>query len=376
MTKFNTIPELIEDIRQGKIVILVDDEDRENEGDLVLAADYVTPELINFMVVEARGLVCLSLTTPQVERLHLPLMVGEESNLSPNKTAFTVSIEASHGVSTGISAADRAHTIRVASNPSAKPTDVHRPGHIFPIRAQNGGVLKRAGHTEGSVDLARLAGLNPAAVICEVMNNDGTMARVPDLVQFAKKHGLKIGTIVDLIQYRLSHESLVEEIYHMPLPESCGKDLKLKVFKSAVDHTEHLVVQKGELHPDEVTFVRVHNENIAKDFFSILQNGNSSLIKALSALKEEKSGVILLLRSGKSYSLLNEIQQWKEVLEEQHQPNSKIEFKMDEKDYGIGAQILRSLGLKKIKLLTSRPEKRVGLKAFGLEIVESVSTGK
>ncbi|MFN7905765.1 MAG: 3,4-dihydroxy-2-butanone-4-phosphate synthase [Pseudobdellovibrionaceae bacterium] len=199
-THFNTIPELIEDIKQGKIVILVDDEDRENEGDLVLAADHVTPELINFMVVEARGLVCLSLSTAQVEKLHLPLMVGEESNLSPNKTAFTVSIEASQGVSTGISAADRAHTIRIASDPNAKPTDVHRPGHIFPIRAQNGGVLKRAGHTEGSVDLARLAGLNPAAVICEVMNNDGTMARVPDLVEFARKHKMKIGTIVDLIQ--------------------------------------------------------------------------------------------------------------------------------------------------------------------------------
>lgn len=376
MTKFNTIPELIEDIRQGKIVILVDDEDRENEGDLVLAADYVTPELINFMVVEARGLVCLSLTTAQVERLHLPLMVGEESNHSPNKTAFTVSIEASHGVSTGISAADRAHTIRIASNPSAKPTDVHRPGHIFPIRAQNGGVLKRAGHTEGSVDLARLAGLNSAAVICEVMNNDGTMARVPDLIAFAQKHHLKIGTIVDLIQYRLSHESLVEEVYQMPLPDSLGRDYQLKVFKSAVDGVEHFVLQKGQLNPEETTFVRVHNENIAKDFFSILQSGNSSLLKALAVLKEEKSGVILLLRSNRSVSLLSEIQTWAEMLGHAQQSESKIEFKMDERDYGIGAQILRSLGLKKIKLMTNKPEKRIGLKAYGIEIVESVPTAK
>lgn len=372
-THFNTIPELIEDIKQGKIVILVDDEDRENEGDLVLAADHVTPELINFMVVEARGLVCLSLSTAQVEKLHLPLMVGEESNLSPNKTAFTVSIEASQGVSTGISAADRAHTIRIASDPNAKPTDVHRPGHIFPIRAQNGGVLKRAGHTEGSVDLARLAGLNPAAVICEVMNNDGTMARVPDLVEFARKHKMKIGTIVDLIQYRLSHESLVEEIHHVALPEKFGKDIKLKVFKSAVDHIEHLVLQKGDLNPEEATFVRVHNENIAKDFFSILEEGNSSLIRALSALKEEKSGVILLLRSNKSYSLLNEIQMWSQSLDQQTDANAKLEFKMDDRDYGIGAQILRSLGLKKIKLMTNRPDKRVGLKAFGIEIIETLS---
>jgi 3,4-dihydroxy 2-butanone 4-phosphate synthase/GTP cyclohydrolase II len=376
MTKFNTIPELIEDIRQGKIVILVDDEDRENEGDLVLAADYVTPELINFMVVEARGLVCLSLTTAQVERLHLPLMVGEESNHSPNKTAFTVSIEASQGVSTGISAADRAHTIRIASNPSAKPSDVHRPGHIFPIRAQNGGVLKRAGHTEGSVDLARLAGLNSAAVICEVMNNDGTMARVPDLIAFAEKHKLKIGTIVDLIQYRLSHESLVEEVYQMPLPDSFGQDYQLKVFKSAVDHVEHLVLQKGQLDPEDVTFVRVHNENIAKDFFSILQSGSSSLLQALAVLKEEKSGVILLLRSNRSVSLLNEIQAWAEVLDNAQRGESKIQFKMDERDYGIGAQILRSLGLKKIKLMTNKPEKRIGLKAFGIEIIESVSSVK
>ncbi len=367
-TQFNTIPELIEDIRQGKIVILVDDEDRENEGDLILAADHVTTEKINFMIREARGLVCLSLTAQQVERLALPLMVGEESNLSPNKTAFTVSIEASTGISTGISAADRAHTIHVAASPQAKPTDVHRPGHIFPIRAQDGGVLKRAGHTEGSVDLARLAGLNPAAVICEVINPDGTMARVKDLMVFAKEHGLKIGTIVDLIQYRLSHESLVEEVFQMDLPEKYGESLKLRLFKSSVDGGEHLVLQKGEIHGDEGTFVKVQSENITREFFATLEHGQSMLQQAISSLKQEESGVILLLRQQRIYSHLPELRTWLDNMSEQGSPH----FAMDDKDYGVGAQILRALGVRKIRLLTSRPEKKIGLRAFGLEIVESI----
>lgn len=366
--QFNSIPELIEDIRQGKIVILVDDEDRENEGDLILAADHVTTEKINFMIREARGLVCLSLTAQQVERLALPLMVGEESNLSPNKTAFTVSIEASSGISTGISAADRAHTVRVAANPMAKPSDVHRPGHIFPIRAQDGGVLKRAGHTEGSVDLARLAGLNPAAVICEVINPDGTMARVKDLMVFAKEHGLKIGTIVDLIQYRLSHESLVEEVFKMNLPERLGENLKLRVFRSSVDGGEHLVLQKGEIHGEDPTFVKVQSENMTREFFATLEHGHSLLQQAIGSLKEEESGVVLLLRQHRIYSHLPEIKAWFENLEEQPSPH----FAMDDKDYGVGAQILRALGVRKIKLLTSRPEKKIGLRAFGLEIVESI----
>lgn len=366
--EFNTIPELIEDIRHGKIVILVDDEDRENEGDLILAADHVNAEHINFMICEARGLVCLSLTAAQVEKLHLPLMVGEESNLSPNKTAFTVSIEASTGISTGISAADRAHTVRVASNPNAKPTDVHRPGHIFPIRAQAGGVLKRAGHTEGSVDLARLAGLNPAAVICEVINPDGTMARVKDLMVFAKKFGLKIGTIVDLIQYRLSHESLVEEAFSMELPAHFGENLKLRIFKSSVDGGEHLVLQKGEISAEGPTFVKVQSENIARDFFTILEHGHSTLQQAIQSLKEEESGVILILRQHKIYSHLPEIKTWFENMDTQ----SSVQFAMDDKDYGVGAQILRALGIRKIRLLTAKPEKKIGLRAYGLEIVESI----
>lgn len=366
--EFNTIPELIEDIRQGKIVILVDDEDRENEGDLILAADHVTTEKINFMIREARGLVCLSLTAHQVEKLALPLMVGEESNLSPNKTAFTVSIEASTGISTGISAADRAHTVKVAANPLAKPSDVHRPGHIFPIRAQDGGVLKRAGHTEGSVDLARLAGLNPAAVICEVINPDGTMARVNDLKTFAQEHALKIGTIVDLIQYRLSHESLVEEVFQMDIPESFGERLKLRVFRSSVDGGEHLVLQKGEIQAEEPTFVKVQSENLMREFFATLEHGQSLLQQAIASLKNEESGVVLLLKQSRIYSHLPEIKAWFENLQNQVRPH----FAMDEKDYGVGAQILRSLGVRKIKLLTSRPEKKIGLRAFGLEIVESI----
>jgi 3,4-dihydroxy 2-butanone 4-phosphate synthase/GTP cyclohydrolase II len=366
--KFDTISELIEDVRQGKIVILVDDEDRENEGDLILAADHVTTEKINFMIREARGLVCLSLTAQQVDRLSLPLMVGEESNLSPNKTAFTVSIEASTGISTGISAADRAHTVRVAANPSAKPSDVHRPGHIFPIRAQDGGVLKRAGHTEGSVDLARLAGLNPSAVICEVINSDGTMARVKDLMKFAREHGLKIGTIVDLIQYRLSHESLVEEVFQMDVPARFGDRLKLRVFRSSVDGGEHLVLQKGEIQGDDPTFVKVQSENLTREFFVTLEKGHSLLQQALSSLKSEESGVVLLLRQSRIYSHLAEIKAWFENIQDQPLPH----FTMDDKDYGVGAQILRALGVRKIKLLTSRPEKKIGLRAFGLEIVESI----
>jgi 3,4-dihydroxy 2-butanone 4-phosphate synthase/GTP cyclohydrolase II len=362
---FDPIEELIEDMKNGKMVILVDDEDRENEGDLVLAADHVTPKAINFMATEARGLVCLSLTSQQIEKLQLPLMVREDMNLSPNKTAFTVSIEASFGVTTGISAADRAHTIRVASNPQARPSDIHVPGHIFPLRAQQGGVLKRAGHTEGSVDLAKLAGLNPAAVICEVMNDDGTMARVPDLKKFAEKHGLKIGTIVDLIQYRLQHETLIEEVFSSPLPPEYG-DFQVRVFKSKVDNAEHIVLQKGEIPKDRPVLARVQVDNYVKDLFSVLSLGSNSLEAAVKTINEEGSGVIILLRGNNRAHISNDI---KAIT----QPDNNKAFLMDEKDYGIGAQILRALGIHKIRLLTNKPEKRTGIKAFELEIVEVVA---
>lgn len=367
--EFNTIPEIIDDVRQGKMVILVDDEDRENEGDLILASDHVSPQAVNFMVKEARGLVCLCLTAQQVERLHLPLMVRDDLNFAPNKTAFMVSIEASEGISTGISAADRAQTVRAAANPHAKPADIHMPGHIFPIRAQQGGVLKRAGHTEASVDLARLAGLNPAAVICEVMNDDGSMARVGDLREFATKHNIKIGTIVDLIAYRLANETLVEELTSIPLPASFGENMTARVFRSTVDGLEHLVIQKGEIKKDHPTLVRVHVDNFTRDFMSTLQRKGSSVCESLKLIDKEESGAFVLLRgNNRTTALTQELQALMGL--EDIRPATPL---MDERDYGIGAQILREIGANKIRLLTNKPEKKVGLKAFDIEIVEIVA---
>ena len=355
--------ELIEDIRNGKMVVLVDDENRENEGDLVLAADFVTPEAINFMVTEARGLVCLSLTPEQIERLGLPLMIGETKNLSPNKTAFTVSIEASSGVSTGISAADRAHTIRVAAHRSATHEDIIIPGHIFPIRGQEGGVLKRAGHTEGSIDLARLAGLNPAAAICEIMKPDGSMARLPDLKEFAAKHNLKIGTIEDLIAYRMENETLVEKVAEAPFPTRFGGDFKVKVFKNQLDGSENVVIQKGEVQSGEPTLVRVQVENILGDVF---HGGSSSqtIENTLKYLSQVDNGILIYLRKEGSSSLIAQ-----QVEKLQSRPSLG---KMDPREYGIGAQILRSLGVRQIRLLANSQPKNVALKGFGLEIVDTV----
>lgn len=371
----NTIPELIEDIRAGRMIILVDDESRENEGDLVLAADFVTPQAINFMATEARGLICLSMTGEQISRLGLPLMVREDINSSPNRTAFTVSIEAAQGVSTGISAADRSHTIRVASNPLAKGGDVITPGHVFPIRAQEGGVLKRAGHTEASVDLAILAGLSPAAVICEIMNPDGTMARVPELKEFAKKHNIKIGTIEDLIEYRLENESFIEERAFSPILSAYGEGFGVKLFKNKLDGREHLALVKGDITTDEPALVRVHTENVMGDVFgSLTTRSGEYLRQSMEMINRVGRGVILYLRNeGMQGRLEERIRSYAATVSaEGTEDMYERIFRSDRRDYGVGAQILRSLGLKRIILISNNPKKRVGLKAYGIEIVDSV----
>lgn len=371
----NSIAELLEDIRAGKMVILIDDEDRENEGDLILAADHISAEKINFMATYARGLICLSLTTEQIQRLKLPLMVKDERNASANKTAFTVSIEAAEGVTTGISAADRAHTIRVAANPSAQAIDVVTPGHVFPIRAQEGGVLRRAGHTEASVDLARLAGLNPSAVICEIMNSDGTMARLPDLIEFARANDIKIGTIESLIEYRIQNEMFVEEIARSPLPSSHGEGFEVRVFRNRLDGREHLALIKGELNPETPALVRVHTENLLGDVFGSLRSQSGDYLRAaMDLINREGLGALVYLRMEEMEGrLLHRVREYAKMAEEEKGLNVQPKkFRSDYKDYGVGAQILRALGLKKIRLMTNNPSKRVGLPGYGLEIVGTV----
>lgn len=371
---FNSIEEIIEDVRHGKMVILVDDEERENEGDLILASEHVTPQAINFMATEARGLICLSMSPEQIQRLALPLMVRDDLNESPNKTAFTVSIEASSGVTTGISAQDRAHTVRVASNPLAQPHHVHTPGHIFPIRAQRGGVLRRAGHTEASVDLAKLANLNPSAVICEIMNPDGSMARVPELTLFAKKHGIKIGTIVDLIEYRLKTETLVEEVESFDLPVSFGANLKFKVFQGKVDGVEHLVVQKGQIDPTQPTVVRMHTDHFVREVFNSLNSATSLVSSAIKQVESVDQAVVVILRgNNRPTGIREEIKVWLQSFKAHEEAHDNKGSVTDDRDYGVGAQILRALGVTKIHLLTNHPEKRVGLKAFDLEIVSTLA---
>jgi 3,4-dihydroxy 2-butanone 4-phosphate synthase / GTP cyclohydrolase II len=363
--------EAIEDIRQGRIVIVVDDEDRENEGDLTIAAAKITPETINFMATYGRGLICLALTGERLDALQIPMMVGE--NTSKFGTGFTVSIEARHGVTTGISAADRAQTILTAIDPKSKPSDLARPGHIFPLRARPGGVLMRAGQTEASVDLARLAGLDPSGVICEVMNEDGTMARVPDLMLVAERHSLKIVTVADIISYRLKTETFVKQVAESVFPTEFG-DFRIVVFENRLDKDHHIALVKGAIGSDEPILVRVHSQSTMADVFGPLRNGNGSqLHSALKKIQEAGSGILVYLRQEeKGETLAEEIRSYAMRKTGADPVEETTNTGIDLRIYGIGAQILYALGARKIRLLTNHPKHIVGLQGYGITIVDRV----
>jgi 3,4-dihydroxy 2-butanone 4-phosphate synthase / GTP cyclohydrolase II len=367
---FATIEEAIEEIREGRMVVVVDDADRENEGDLTIAAQFATPEAVNFMATHGRGLICLCLTPERCHELDLRQMT--EHNEAPNETAFTVSVEARHGITTGISAHDRSRTIQVAIDPSSGPGDLVQPGHVFPLQAKPGGVLQRAGQTEASVDLARLAGLNPAGVVCEIMNDDGTMARVPDLVGYCARHRLKMVTVADLIEYRRRHERLVERVVSVRLPTAYG-DFTAVAFRERLTGKQHLALVKGEVEGSEDVLVRVHSECLTGDVFHSLRcDCGEQLDLALKRIAAEGKGVLLYLaQEGRGIGLLNKLKAYElqENGRDTVEANLELGFPADARDYGIGNQILADLGLTSIRILTNNPKKLTGIEGFGLTVV-------
>lgn len=369
-----SIKQAIEDIKAGKMVILTDDEDRENEGDLTIASEKVTPEVINFMAKYGRGLICMSMTDERCTQLKLPMMVDD--NTSAHETAFTVSIEAREGVTTGISAADRAKTVQTAIADDAKPDDLVKPGHIFPLRAKDGGVIVRAGHTEASVDLAKLAGLRPSGVICEIMDDDGSMARMPSLEKFSEEHNIGICTIAELISYRLHNESFVHKRAEAVIPTAFAGEFRAIVYENDIDDFQHIAMVKGELDPEKPVLVRVHSECLTGDIFGSMRcDCGDQLVKSMQQIEKEGSGVFLYIRQeGRGIGLVNKLKAY--VLQDEGydtvDANIKLGFKPDMRDYGIGAQILADLGVKQMKLMTNNPKKMVGLEGYGLSIVEQV----